>query len=342
MKRIVLSLAIIFAGCLSAFGQASIFPQNNFYAGPSSGGQGFPTPRAIVGADLPNPSASTLGGIQSLTCAANQWLNSISVAGIPACAQPSFTNLSGSLAASQLPAFTGDTTSPAGSSVNTTVKVNGVAFGTSPSTDTVPVVTAANTATYTGLPNCTSGIIQYSTSTHLFSCGAAGSGTVQSVTCGAGLSGGTFTTTGTCAAALPYFSANLSANQTVTAGTATVLSANTTIFDSNSWYNNTTFKYTPQLAGKYRVNARIVCAPTSSTLSLCSASILKNGAAYSTSTSTTAATQVALSSDAIIAMNGSTDFIQAQGQINCTGTPCLLVGGTAPIQSYVEAQYVSP
>lgn len=56
----------------------------------------------LPAARLPNPSASTLGGVQSLTCAANQWLNTISTAGVPACAQPAFSNLSGSLASTQL------------------------------------------------------------------------------------------------------------------------------------------------------------------------------------------------------------------------------------------------
>lgn len=49
----------------------------------------------LPAARLPNPTASTLGGIESLTCAANQWLNTISTSGVPACAQPGVSNLSG-------------------------------------------------------------------------------------------------------------------------------------------------------------------------------------------------------------------------------------------------------
>lgn len=53
----------------------------------------------------------------------------------------------------------------------TCVKVNGVTYGASPATDTVPIVTASNTTTYTAIPNCPSGsILNYTTSTHLFSC----------------------------------------------------------------------------------------------------------------------------------------------------------------------------
>lgn len=54
-------------------------------------------------ARLPNPSATTLGGIQSKVAAASQWINSISTAGVPSLTQPAFTDISGSVAASQLP-----------------------------------------------------------------------------------------------------------------------------------------------------------------------------------------------------------------------------------------------
>ncbi|WNV09947.1 hypothetical protein [Tardiphaga sp. 709] len=81
-----------------AFGTQSA---NTVFSGPTSGGAANPTFRALVGADLPNPSASTLGGVQSLICSANQWLNTISVSGVPACAQPAFSNISGTAAATQ-------------------------------------------------------------------------------------------------------------------------------------------------------------------------------------------------------------------------------------------------
>jgi hypothetical protein len=63
----------------------------------------------------------------------------------------------------------------------TCAKINGVSYGTNPSTDTVPVATAPNTSTYTAVPNCTTGVLQYSTATHLFSCGATGAGTLTQI-----------------------------------------------------------------------------------------------------------------------------------------------------------------
>jgi hypothetical protein len=68
---------------------------------------------------LPNPSASTLGGIQSAAAVSNQWINSISTSGVPALSQPSFSNLSGSWACSQAAALTGDVTTSAGGCATT-------------------------------------------------------------------------------------------------------------------------------------------------------------------------------------------------------------------------------
>jgi len=52
---------------------------------------------------LPNPSVSTLGGIESLTSTSHEWINAISTSGVPSATQPAFTDISGSVAASQLP-----------------------------------------------------------------------------------------------------------------------------------------------------------------------------------------------------------------------------------------------
>lgn len=58
-------------------------------------------------AQLPNPTASTIGGVQSYTAVSNQFLTSISTLGVPVSAQPSFANLSGALGTTQGPVLTG-------------------------------------------------------------------------------------------------------------------------------------------------------------------------------------------------------------------------------------------
>jgi hypothetical protein len=83
--------------------------------------------------------------------------------------------------------------------------------------DTVIGYFGSTTATATAISNCT-GALTYSTTTHTFGCNTSGgTGTVTSVACGTGLSGGTITTTGTCALALT--NATLQANPGNPSGT---------------------------------------------------------------------------------------------------------------------------
>lgn len=76
---------------------------NLVWAGPTTGAASAPTFRSLVGADLPNPSASTLGGIQSTVGATHQWISTISTLGVPGLTQPAFTDISGSITPAQCP-----------------------------------------------------------------------------------------------------------------------------------------------------------------------------------------------------------------------------------------------
>lgn len=74
------------AGCGSA-------TANTVLAAPD-GSSGTPTFRALVGADLPAPSASTLGGIESFVQQPHKYLSSISTLGTPVATQPVCADLS--------------------------------------------------------------------------------------------------------------------------------------------------------------------------------------------------------------------------------------------------------
>ena len=52
-----------------------------------------------------------------------------------------------------VPAFSGDATNSAGSLTTVVAHVNGVAYGSGPATNTVPVVTGSNAVTYEAVPN---------------------------------------------------------------------------------------------------------------------------------------------------------------------------------------------
>jgi hypothetical protein len=76
---------------------------NQVYAGSTSGGAVKPKFRSLVGADLPTPGASSLGGVQSLTCSSHNWFSTLSTLGVFGCSQPNFSDLLGNIASSQLP-----------------------------------------------------------------------------------------------------------------------------------------------------------------------------------------------------------------------------------------------
>jgi hypothetical protein len=82
---------------------------NTVWSGPNTGAASAPTFRALVGADLPNPSSSTLGGVESFAAVSSQWIRQISTSGVPTASQPAFTDISGSVAAGQLPNPTAST-----------------------------------------------------------------------------------------------------------------------------------------------------------------------------------------------------------------------------------------
>src|SRR5260221_3053150 len=50
---------------------------------------------SVAASQLPNPSATTLGGIESYAAVTNQCINAISTSGVPSSMQLGFTNLSG-------------------------------------------------------------------------------------------------------------------------------------------------------------------------------------------------------------------------------------------------------
>jgi hypothetical protein len=88
----------------------------------------------LAASNLPNPTASTLGGIESLAAVSHTWINAISTAGVPSATQPAFTDVSGSLACSQHPALTGDVTTSAGSCATTLATVGATKGGTGQTT----------------------------------------------------------------------------------------------------------------------------------------------------------------------------------------------------------------
>lgn len=96
-------------------------PANTVMAGPESGPDDNPTMRALVGADLPNPSSTTKGGVKSLAAASNKFLTSIGTDGTPTQAQPSFSDLVGTTDSTKISDFTEASQDAVGAMVDTTL-----------------------------------------------------------------------------------------------------------------------------------------------------------------------------------------------------------------------------
>jgi hypothetical protein len=154
-----------------------------------------------------------------------------------------------------------------------------------------------------------------------------------------GAVGNTTTFGGTHTAGNPCFHATLSATQSVTSGVATKCNFNVEAFDSDNAYDNATnYRFTPQKAGRYHVTASIAVGAGGTSGATFSASIYKNGVEYtrnqwsSPNTNSYSNTQI---TTAIVAMNGTTDYLEGWGV--ATGTTAPAFAGTI---SYMEANYI--
>ena len=104
-----------------------------------------------------------------------------------------------------------------------------------------------------------------------------------------------------------FFASASGGGQSVATGTYTKVEVASEAFDTNSCYDNSTYRFTPNVAGYYRVDGRVYWqnSVTSST-----ANIYKNGASYITRYDQGTYANLMQECGAIIYMNGSTDYLE--------------------------------
>lgn len=141
---------------------------------------------------------------------------------------------------------------------------------------------------------------------------------------------------------MPYFAASLSASTTGIASAAVQkVNANTEQGDSNNWYDNATnFRFTPQLAGRYKLNGNILAQASAGSLTELDCFLYFNGSVSAQTITIGTGTQ-ACTINKTIQFNGTTDFVEMFGSPFGGGTYSFL-GGTGPIRTWFEGQYLGP
>ena len=132
----------------------------------------------------------------------------------------------------------------------------------------------------------------------------------------------------------PAFSAFATVNQSFTSNTFTKVTFPSEEFDTNSCYDTTLYRFTPTVAGYYEV---AVSLSMSSNVTLCNAVVFRNGTAFKGASSAAATvTSLTTQANALVYLNGSTDYIEAY--IYATGTSPVLSAGS--VYSFFQAALV--
>ena len=136
---------------------------------------------------------------------------------------------------------------------------------------------------------------------------------------------------------IPAFSAYKTSTQTFSSSTWTKVTFQAEEYDTSSAYDNATnYRFQPQIAGYYQVNAQIDIYAGGSSITNTLIAIYKNGTgdkrgygAAATSTETYAPVS------AMIYLNGTTDYLEVY--VNATSGGTLGVYSGAPATSYFQA-----
>jgi len=131
---------------------------------------------------------------------------------------------------------------------------------------------------------------------------------------------------------VPAFQAYVSSDQSVTDNVNTKIQFDTEDFDTDSYYDNSTYTFTPLVAGKYFVySGGELRGSVADTLEYVNFDIRKNGNIFLRTTSNPKDNQqntISIYGGLVIDMNGTTDFLDVRAQIAVSSGGGVIEGGT--------------
>jgi len=125
----------------------------------------------------------------------------------------------------------------------------------------------------------------------------------------------------------PAFRAVHSSIQNPSNNTFTKVNFTTEAFDTDSCYDTTNSRFTPNKEGYYWVASQLQLGQSGGTLTQAGSAIYKNGSAYNRGgwiaweSGTPNGSYVITNNNDLVYMNGSTDYLEVYGYINGSGTP---------------------
>tara|TARA_Y100000593_G_scaffold82487_1_gene155015 strand:+ start:256 stop:792 length:537 start_codon:yes stop_codon:yes gene_type:complete len=133
----------------------------------------------------------------------------------------------------------------------------------------------------------------------------------------------TGTVTGAGGTNTPAFEAVLSANQSINDNATDKVQANTEILDTDSCYDNSTnYRFTPTVAGKYFVYARVLIDDSAGALRQALCLLFKNGSELVRAnlnfdeSSSSEGEGGSVTINTIVDMNGSSDYLELFAQLD--------------------------
>lgn len=134
------------------------------------------------------------------------------------------------------------------------------------------------------------------------------------------------------------FQVKLTTAQAVTSGTPTKVQFSATNFDTGTYWSGANFRYLPLVAGLYEFHGQVQFGGT--TISGMQVSLEKNGSAVFTQTLVASPSgDSSLDITALIAMNGSTDYVELWASVTAA-SGAQFDGATTPVVTFLEAHKV--